>query len=89
MCSLALYIKHRHVPELEPRMFAEACMKHSLAHKGAYEAADMANFYIWTYPTELGAQVLQELLHQPKEQLKLVECCLAKGLPRHGKTAEF
>ncbi len=48
------------VPEEEPHLFAEACMKYSLAYKGGYEASDRANFDTWTYPARTGAEVLHE-----------------------------
>ena len=48
-----------YVPEQDPHLFAEARMKYSLAYKGGYEAADRANFDVWTYPAETGGKVLQ------------------------------
>ena len=43
----------------EPELFGSSRMKYSLAYKGGFEASDRANFDTWTYPAEMGAQVLQ------------------------------
>ena len=48
------------LPEQDPHLLAEACMKYSLAYKGGYEAADSSNYEVWTYPAQTGAEVLKE-----------------------------
>ena len=48
------------VPEQDPHLFAEACMKYSLAYKGGYESADRSKYDVWTYPAQTGAEVLKE-----------------------------
>ena len=48
-----------YIQEEEPELFGSSRMKYSLAYKGGFEASDRANFDTWTYPAEMGAQVLQ------------------------------
>ena len=67
------------VPEQDPHLLAEACMKYSLDYKRGYESADRSNYDVWTYPAQTGAEVLKEAFYPLLQFVRSYSAALKGG----------